>query len=147
MALSQLYTLHSTDWNEKMIMNSEEGLEEDGRGLFHCTIPAFAAGTVTWTHYFLHRNASLQFLLDITNSMEQINWEANCHSANQEIPLLVWNPKVHYLVHKSPLLVPVLRQMNVVHILPTYFTRIHSNIILSSTYTSSEWSVLFRFSK
>jgi hypothetical protein len=35
--------------------------------------------------------------LPLTNSMEQSpSWEANNNSATQEIPHLLWNPKVHY---------------------------------------------------
>jgi hypothetical protein len=38
----------------------------------------------------------------LTNSTEQIpSWEANSHSASQEIPRLVWKQEVQYRVHKS----------------------------------------------
>jgi hypothetical protein len=42
-------------------------------------------------------------------------------------------------------LVPNLSQMNPVHILPTYLSKIHSNIIFPSTPKSSEWSPPFMF--
>jgi hypothetical protein len=74
------------------------------------------------------------------------SWEANSHSASQEIPCHLWNPIVHYRTHNSLPLVPILRQMNPVHTFPPYFPKIHSNIIFPSTPRSSERSLSFRFS-
>jgi hypothetical protein len=62
------------------------------------------------------------------------------HSASQNIICLLWNPKVHYLVHKNPPLVPVLTHMHPVHNFPPHFPKIQSNIIFPSTPRSSEWS-------
>jgi hypothetical protein len=39
------------------------------------------------------------------------SWETNSRSVGQEIPLLLWNTKVDYHVHKSPPLVPVLGEI------------------------------------
>ena len=73
------------------------------------------------------------------------SWEANWFAASQEIPCILWNPKVHYRTHKRPPPVPILGQPNPVHIPSSYLLEIHPNIIHPSTPRSPQWSLSLRF--
>ena len=72
-------------------------------------------------------------------------WEANRFSANQEIPRILWSPKVQYRSHKSPPSVPVLSQLDPVHNPTSHLLKIPLNIILQSMPGSPKWSLSFRF--
>ena len=67
----------------------------------------------------------------LTYSMDQSpSWEANRFSASQEIPRILWNPKVHCRIHKCPRTVPILSHLDPVHTSTSYFLTIQLNIIL-----------------
>jgi hypothetical protein len=76
-----------------------------------------------------------------THSMElSPSWEAASSAATQELCNILYNPKVHYRIHKSPPLVPILSQISLVHTTPSCLCEIYFNIIDPRTSCSSLFS-------
>jgi hypothetical protein len=79
---------------------------------------------------------SLAYLL--TQELSSSRGALNC-AATQELLSNLRNPKVQYRVNKSLPLVPILSHTNPVHTIPSYFSKIHFNIVHPFTSWSSKW--------
>jgi hypothetical protein len=71
------------------------------------------------------------------------SWEAANCAATRELPSILWNPEVHHRIHISPPTVPILSQIDPIHTIPSYLSKIHFNIVHPSTSWSSQWSLSF----
>jgi hypothetical protein len=60
--------------------------------------------------------------------------EVASYAATRELPSILLNPEVCYLLQNSPLLLPFLSQTNPLHIIPSSLSKIHFNSLNPPTY-------------
>lgn len=73
--------------------------------------------------------------------MEQSPWQANSSSPCQEIPCVVRNTDIHYLIHNSPSSFHILNRIDPDPTTTTYL-KMHLNVTVPSTFMSSKWSLI-----
>ena len=75
-----------------------------------------------------------------------MSWGANNCTTSCEIVFIVWNLKVHNLIHNSLSLISILSQINPAHIPPSCLCKVHFNVILPSVPVFFKRFLLLEFS-
>jgi len=94
----------------------------------------------SWSNRLLEVTPLRCYYLLTYSTVQSPSWEANWFVADQEIPRISRNPKIHYRTHNRPPPVSILGQPNPVHIPTSHLLEIHPNIIHPSTTRSPQWS-------
>jgi hypothetical protein len=74
-------------------------------------------------------HTALLHIIKLTHGAEPFLRSRQLCSYSQEFPSILRNPKVHFRVHMSPPLAPILIQIIPVHTTPSYLSKIHFNIV------------------
>jgi hypothetical protein len=112
------FSKHLTDFHMKLSLNPAIHVPTTYKTIFMINFPqkwmklkyslvifgdcSFWLILVSMFHLILKNETYIQELITVTNSMEQSpSREANSHTAGQEIPILLWNLKVHTVFTRS----------------------------------------------
>jgi hypothetical protein len=81
-----------------------------GGGVFRITKPSEQTPEIS-------RPSDTYLLTELSPS-----WGAADCAAPQELPNILWNPKVQYRIHKCPPLFPILSHIDPIHTIPSYLS-------------------------
>jgi hypothetical protein len=82
---------------------------------------------------FIHLTNFKAHFIELTAWRKTLLEKLIARSASQEIHRFVRNIQVHYCIHNSPPPVRILNQMNEIHTLQHWFSKIHLKIILDQS--------------
>jgi hypothetical protein len=103
-------------------------------GPFHREYTVFARVTGETAHRNTDTNARRKITLAVMEL--SLSWEGASWAVTRELYDILWNPKVHYRVHKSNSVILILSHINPVHTTLVIF-KIHFNIINPRLHLSS----------